>query len=151
MWDMPPKKPKKHKGVPEKLNPEVADDLPDQFTVQWHDPPVNGYKVVEPDSFDRRIGEILVWNEDAPLPDWAEGEGWLNVAGPEQVECRRRRRSGPKSAADYECEYRHRRGDSGHDDRDHDVEFRLDEMVFVEPGEDGYPDHWLPRYKPPWD
>ncbi|SDZ00056.1 hypothetical protein SAMN05660209_04305 [Geodermatophilus africanus] len=150
MRDMPPKKPKKHKGVPEKLNPEVADDLPDEFTLRWHDPPVNGYRVVEPDSFDRRLGEILVWNEDAPLPDWAEGEGWRNIAGPDQVVCRRKRWSEPRSPADYECEYRHERGDSDHDDRDHDVTFPLDEMVFVEPGEDGYPDHWLPRYEPPW-
>ena len=143
------KKPKNHRGVPDRLDPALADDLTDEFTLQWHDPPVNGYRVVEPDSFDRRLGEILVWREDAPLPDWAKGEGWRNVANPDRIECRRRHWSGPASPADYECRYRHRPGDSDRD-RDHGVTITLGEMVFVEPGEDGDPDHWLPRYEWRW-
>ena len=148
MSTVPPKKPRKHRGVPEKLNPQFADELPNEFTLQWHDPTVYDYRVDEPDHFDRLLGEILVWREDAPLPSWAEGEEWRNVAGPDRIKCRRKSWSGPKSVGDYECEYRHRRGDSEHDDWDHDVEFTLDEMVFVEAGEDGFPDHWLPPYKP---
>ena len=147
---MPPRRPKRHRGVPETLDPELADDLPDRFTLQWQDEPVNDYKVVEPDHVDLLLGDILVWREDAPLPDWAKGEGWRNIAGPERIECRRTRWSGPRSVTDYEGEYRHRRGDSEHDDRDHDVEFGLDELVFVEAGAEGYPDHWLRRYKPRW-
>jgi hypothetical protein len=140
------KKPKQHRGVPAGLNPELADDLPNEFMLQWQDPPVNEYKVVRPDHFDRLLSEILVWREDAPLPGWAGGEGWRNVAQPDQVECRRRRWSQPKSPADYGCVYRHRLGDSDRN-RNHDVTTTLGEMVFVEPAENGYPDYWLPRYK----
>jgi hypothetical protein len=146
---VPPKKPKNHRGVPDRLNPALADYLPDEFTLQWEDPPVNDYRVVEPHHFDRLLGEILVWREDAPLPDWAKGKEWRNVANPDRIRCRRRHWSGPRSPADYECEYRHRPGDSDRD-RTTDVTITLGEMVFVEAGEAGYPDHWLPRYGWRW-
>jgi hypothetical protein len=144
---VPPKKPKNHRGVPE-LNSLYADDLPDRFTLEWQPSPVYDYKVIEPDDFDKLLDDILVLRDD-PLPPWAVGVGWHNAAGPDRITVSRKRWSGEKTADDYRCQYRHKKGDSEHNEPSHDVESTLDEMVFVESGEPMHPGrHWVARYKP---